>query len=254
MGFRHSILAISPPWLTARVAGGIQYTIGTAIDAIGDWMIYGTQARFPGIGTPEALGYIGNDRLIDRGPAEEDDTYAVRLREAVETWKGAGNAFTLIKQLATFFLPDDPPPMRLVSNGAVWHELSGGVVTKTIVSPSNWIWGSHTAEPRWWRGWIIIDSTLGPWVPDVWGDYNPDATDAWWGDGGMWGSDMSEVEILTLLKIIRKWKSANNAVTLIVTFDSGLFLVGNTSPPNPNGDYDDPSARSPDAIYSGVIT
>lgn len=232
MPFRDSISAISPPWLLERIAGGIQYAFGAVLDAVGEWEIEGNKARFPDFAPSDGLGHIGNDRMIDRGPTEEDDTYRTRLREGVQTWHTAGNAFTLLEQLAVFWLPLSPPTIRLVSNSAVWHELSGGTITKTV--GSNWNWDGLG---RWWRGWVIIDGS-STWTLDLWGDPGN------WGDGGVWGSDMTSEDWITLVSITRKWKPAHVAAQFIIIFDPTLFEVTDSAPPNPNGNYDDPAVRA----------
>jgi len=237
MPFRDSILEISPPFLLGEVGAGIQYSEGVIIDALGDWMIDGVKASMPGIGTPDALFLIGRDMQLDRGPSETDDHYAMRLQGAIESHRRKGNGGELLRQLLAWFSPSTSTPLRLVSESAVWHEINllNGLVTKTNVG-TNWNWDAFVG--RWFRGWVIIDSSAAPWVPDLWGDPGT------WGDGGTWGSDATVDQVAQLQSIVSKWKPAHVAcLNIIITFSATLFEVLDTSPPNPSGTSDTPEWR-----------
>lgn len=235
------------PWQQGPVGGGILYAIRAVLDALSDRVREGVRLRFPGYGSPTALGYIGNDRNIERGPSQTDDGYTVQLQKAFDTWRNAGGARTILSQLRYYFAPDIGPPMRLVSNSAVWHEIntSTGVTTKYVVG-TNWDWDGDAT--KWWRGFVILDGT-GLWTLDRWGDPGD------WGDGGVWGSNMSYGEAVSLLNIVKKWKPANVYVpAFIVTFDPTLFERTDASPPNPNGNGEDSSWRATlDAVFMGPI-
>jgi hypothetical protein len=241
MPFRDSIVEVSPPWLTERggVAEAIQYAEGLVVDAIGQMMIEGVKAAMPGIGTTEALSLIGRDMQIDRGPLETDQHYVDRLRVAIDSHRVKGSAGELLKQLSAWFSPSVATPIRLVSNAAVWHEinLTTLVVTKTVVG-TNWTWDALTAT-QWSRGWVVIDSSAGPWFPEgLWG--SPGA----WGDGGTWGSTATPGEVAAIRRIVDTWKPAHiQATNIIVSFSAGQFSRTNASPPNPSGNSDQPSWR-----------
>jgi hypothetical protein len=245
MSFRESIGNISPPWLTGLVGGGIQYAEGLVLDALGEWIAQGVKASMPGIGTPDALYLIGRDMQIDRGPNESDAHYAARLQRAVDTWATAGNAGTLLQQLAAYFSPSTTVPIRLVSDRAIWQEidLTTNVVTQTNVG-TNWNWDGTV---KWWRGWAIIDSSAGPWTVDLW---NQTAT---WGDGGSWGSTASLAEVAAIQGVVSKWKPANVSAQVIVAFSSTILRRTDTSPANPSGTSDTPLWRTGvNAIFWGV--
>jgi len=253
MPFRDSILEISPPFLVepGGTAEGIQYAEGLMLDVLAQWAIEGVKASMPGIGTPTALYLIGRDMQIDRGPNETDDHYAERLQRAVDSHRVRGSAPELLKQLLAHFSPSTATPIRLVSNAAVWHEinLTTEVVTKTVVG-TNWTWdGIVATEAGRLRGWVIIDSSAGPWTIDLWGDPGD------WGDGGTWGSDMGVAEFAPIARIIDKWKPAHITCTsVIVTFDATLLERTDASPPNPDGDSDTSAWRAPlEAMFSGEI-
>src|SRR6476620_9838119 len=119
MGFRQSILEISPPFLLGPIGEANQYSAGVALDGLGDWMIEGVLASMPGYGTNDALHLIGRDMQIDRGPNETDAHYIDRLQGAIASHRIRGNGGELLRQLLAWFSPSTDTPIRLVSNRAV---------------------------------------------------------------------------------------------------------------------------------------
>lgn len=257
MPFRDYANAISTPWLRKKVGGGLLYAKGLILDALTDWLSIGVKARFPDQAPPDALGFIGNDRQIDRGPAEPDSGYKTRLRRASDTWRNAGGGRTILTQLAAYFTGIAQPPLRLVSDSSVWHvyDWATGLVARSKPSPANWIWDSLTGV-RWWRGWVIIDSSSGPWTRHKWGSGGK-----WGSSGTTWGSSATKQEVISIARIINKWKPAHVAtsfpatdapqgvVWVVVCFSSTLFRSTDTAPPNPNGNYDVAANRDPNATY-----
>lgn len=250
MGFRESLFNIGTPGLQAYWASRVQYAAaGIGLDALAQWMVEGQQASMPGIGTPDALPYIARDRNLDRGPNETNTSFATRLSSAFDTWATAGSPGTLLQQLAVFFTPSTATPLRLVSNNATWHtiNLTTGVVTRT--QAANWTWDG-LASTAWFRGWVIIDSTAGPWLPDYWSSTDSST----WGDGGTWGSNATLSDVAFIKSIVDKWRPANVAAQVIVTFSSTLFRPTDTSPPNPSGTSDTPAWRvGTNALYWSTI-
>lgn len=254
MTLRDGFRLISPPWLTRRVGERLQWTIGLALDGYAEAVREGIKARMPGVGTPEALPRIGNDRQIDRGPSESDESYAARLSAAFDTWRVAGNPAPLLEQLRAYFLPT-PPPIRVVCDRSVWHEIdpTSSVVTRTKPTVPNWVWDTHAVHaspapgaPRWWRGWVIIDSSAGPWSQWLLGEPGVAL-----GDGHTLGSTATVEEVLSIQRIVRRWKPAHvHAVHVIVTFDASLFEATNPAgAPMPSEDYEDFASRAADAAY-----
>lgn len=225
------------------------WTIGLILDGAHDMLVDGVLARFPGYGTTEALPHIGNDRLIDRGPTEPDVGYASRLSRAFDTWRNAGGPYALLDNLRAYFEPT-PIPVRVVSDRNVWHEIDPvtAEVTRTKASLFNWIWDPYSLlpAPRWWRGWVIIDASDGRWTQWLVGD-----PDIFVGDGHTVGSTATIGEVASVRRIVRRFKPAHmHCVNVIIAFTPTIFLP--TDPPGapmPDGDYDQLSSRSTDAIY-----
>lgn len=250
MPFRDTIRNLAPPWLLEQVGEGVLYAKGMVFDVLQTWLSTGIQARFPDSAPEDALGYIGNDRQLDRGPWELASTYRVRLRKAFDHFQTWGNAETMIRQLVAFFNDSGyTPAIRTVTDKAVWHEYDWGTgaVNRTKVTPSNWKWDAQAGTfAKRNRGWVIIDSTAGPWARVKWGGYGV----KWGMRNRPWGSNATKQEVQSIRNLIRKWKPAHiNCLYVLVVFDPSLFERTDTAPPNPNSNYDTPYAWNQGATY-----
>lgn len=246
MSFRVTILELAPRWLASGNAGKFLLSLGSMFDEMMLQLKEGEKASFPDYAPTDALGLIGNDLTITQGPLESNENYRPRLRKAVDSHRIQGSAFELLRQLAGHFSGQGDPPLRLVTNKATWHEYDWdtGEVTKTKVG-DNWNWDGNTAA--FWRGWVIIDSSAGPFGPGlVFGDPEGGEFD----DGAVFGIDATEQQVQSLQKLVQTWKPEHvYGVRIIVTFDSTLFQRTNDSPPNPAGEYGDSEAWDPNAAY-----
>lgn len=234
---RDAVAGLSPPWLLGTVGGRLMYSIAIQCDAFWEVGRQAVKAHMPGLegSTASALSYVGAERQIDRYIDETNDQYAARLAIAHDTHRGQGGPQELINQLqiaVTYLDGGGAVPVRAVSNSGVWWSRPSvaGQFTQTKSSPNNWVWDALTT--RWWRGWVIIDSSAGPWAVDIWG------TPGVWGDGGTWGSDATVAEVAQVESIVRRWKAAHETIQIIVSFDAALYEPTDTSPPNPNGTSD----------------
>lgn len=254
MSFRTALKDVSVSWLRGTVAGGLVYSIGLMVDVLSRWTEEGVKASMPGVGNistgvTDALYLIGLDHGIDRGPTETDAHYIVSLRESVDYHRRQGHPDILLNRLAAWFSPGVSTPLRLVTNRAMWHSINPStlVVTRTKVSPTNWNWDGLT---RWFRGWVIVDSTVAPWTDDgLWGSAG------YWGDGGVWHCSATVSEIAQLYRLIQKWKPANVAARLVVTYSSTLYLPTDASPPNPSGTSDTAAWQlTQNAAFGGYVT
>jgi len=63
-------------------------------------MYAGVLESLPSFASTGALGLLGNDRLIDRGPSESDAAYAARLVAAPLLWRLAGTPLGLLLALS----------------------------------------------------------------------------------------------------------------------------------------------------------
>jgi hypothetical protein len=227
--------------------------------------------RYPTQAQPDALAPLGRDRKIWRGLSETDEHYAERLRKFKRTWKFAGNAPTLLRQLWELMAPN-AVRIRYVVNGYEGAASSGSQFTDwwTIddsglaferVAPSNWNWdGAFTKNIRFW---IIIYRT--DLTPAVWGipPYAWGTDDLYWAASP--GSNRNWV--IDTFNVVAAFKAAGSHMGPYPVFGGGLIVADPTyitSPwgadgpfapsyapgyPMPAGNFQTPSSRPPGAIY-----
>lgn len=226
LSFRTTISNCLPPWFQARrLAGKVRafkffYTIALMGDGLMQNAYEGLQAQYPSIAPPEALPLIGRDRGIVRGINETNAAYAARLLTWLSEWDGAGNPFTIMRQVRAYLAPFTPR-IRIVNDSGTWYTLEADGTTSIVQTwpSSNWVWdGNDAAHPT--RFWIIIYSLSGPWSPTGnWGDGND------WGDRvRTWGTTATPDQVLQLRAIVDAWKSAGDCCqNIIIAFDGTSF-------------------------------
>lgn len=243
--FRGAVKNISPPWLQGTNGYKFTYSaIGIVLDALAEYFRLGVLQGFPSTAQSSALPFIGRDTQILRGFRETDDAYAARLRRAFPTWKFAGNAQTLMGELAAYFSPS-APVIRYVVNGeyvsgnkfADWWTLDSGnfTHTRTADSPTanNWNWDDDFTKIRFW---IIIYRNEG-FTPWFWGDGHV------WGGGQSWGYEENFTENFAVdaRNFIQQWKAAGSHAWrfggLIVTGDATLFDPSGSGAGYPDGTW-----------------
>lgn len=282
--FRDSIRVIAPPWLSGFWGQRFLYMLGLQIDVISEALRMGVIQRMPLSCEEEALPFIGGDRQMPRGPSEPTDGYRERLRLAFPTWKLAGNAPTLLRQLAAYYAPD-PPQIRYVCTGVDdqdnlvtdwWTSAAHtGELSYHRSSPGNWDWDGQTDQIRFWV--IFYLPPLTPW-------YVGDGHVV--GGGQSVGFTESNTFITDIRAIIGKWKAAGSHAgtypnlqagiiltesTMLAPIQVGTFTVGDGSligmtteveafnpllapgAPMPDGDWDIPANRFANAFYCSGI-
>jgi hypothetical protein len=244
-------------------------------DALAEFTRIGVIQRYPTVAQPDALGPLGVDRKIWRGLAETDAHYAERLRQFKRTWKFAGNAPTLLRQLWEYMTPN-AERIRYVVNGydgapgagtqfSDWWTIDADGLTFSREAVTNWDWdGVYTKNVRFWL--IVYRTDLNP---AVWG-VPPYA----WGESGLfWGGAPGSNRdwIIDVYNIVSAFKAAGSHMGTFPVFDGGLIVADPTFvtapwgadgpfPPDaapgypmPDGTFDDPSNRPPGAVYIGGL-
>lgn len=236
---RDTIASYMPSWLQARVPEGLVnafkyfYACAMLCDLGIEYCYQGLQAQYPTVATPTALPYIGRDRVLPRGILESDESYALRLQRWRTYWRGAGKAYSLMRQIQAFLTPSKPR-IRIVNESGTWRTLNPDGTTEVVETYGavNWDWDSQDLPSRFW---IIIYSDAGPWNPDgTWGDGKK------WNDGRTWGTTAVFEQIDALRAIVREFKSAGDLCqNIIVAFDPTSFnpLAAPGSPGMPDGTW-----------------
>lgn len=243
MSFEFGILELAPPWLRGYYGERLLRTIGRSLDGLTVDLKEGIKARFPETAPDDALGYIGTDRKIRRGPYATAADYRPTLVRSFPAHQRQGNAFELLYQLAGYFTGSGTPPLRLVSDRAVWHVWDWGLgdAVKTV-GLNNWDWDG-TVKP--WRGWVIVDGTAAGWGPGIsFGDAG------FIGEDAVIGSSALGFEVEQLQALVQDWKPKHVYVRkIIVPYAAGIADPGNTEPINTPGDMEDSSNWDSRAAY-----
>ncbi|MGK4001096.1 hypothetical protein WMF31_00625 [Sorangium sp. So ce1036] len=235
LSFRETLRRYVPPWLSDRpgrtVGFRFLYAIASVLDAGAEVLVQGLQARFPGLGTPTALPYIGRDRRIVRGPLESDAAYGARLVRWLDYWRAAGNAYVLALALQSFLYPGHPR-IRIVTRSGVWYTLEpSGELHWHRAEPSNWDWDSLTHPERagnWSEFWVIA------YPPHYASDGNWGDGTSTWGPGDTFGVQTTTSNIAAIKAIIQQWKGAHTRCAMfILAYDPSSFDPA--SPPGAPG-------------------
>jgi len=172
-----AMLRVSPPWLRRVVGGAIMKGIGTPVDTEQNRSAEGVELRFPGGGAngvsihPDALGLIGRERRILRGPGELDSVFADRLRAWWDSHLTRGGPYALLGQMHAFFLATNNVPIQYISNlGAEVTVAADGTFTRGTVA--GWL-GDGAVPPSWARFFLVLyldGDTLSFVLTDAAGD------------------------------------------------------------------------------------
>jgi hypothetical protein len=154
--FESGILNAVPPWLRRSIGGRLMRAFGAQIDLEVDRAALGVKARFPAHDPDDideaSLAAIGRERRIRRGPNEDAETYARRLRGWWDAHRGKGGPYELLRQLDAFFEAWLDVRMDVVyaSGTRRWID-ADSVVTKDAIS-----WGIADGSGKWARVWVFF--------------------------------------------------------------------------------------------------
>lgn len=229
--FRDLAYAISPPWLRGPVGQKFMYCQAVQFDALADAFAYSIRFGLPTYAAPDSLPLIGQDRQIDRGPAEPVASYTNRLIQWLDLWASAGSAPSVIIALGSYFIGftivSGPTPIVIetvndqittaLGTLNVWDSGPSDPPVHTVSNPGNWNWDGIKVPGR---SWVIIFN--GPWTKgNKWG-----ATGKKWGGGLAWGgtTNATSQEGKSIKALVKKWKAAACLVQdIIVAFDNTWF-------------------------------
>lgn len=246
MSLRQIIHKLGPSWLVGdrfSADGGeteietdarVLYAIALVLDALNTRLAMGIAARLPGFGAPpDALPYIGRDRLILRGPDETAEAYESRLVRYLPDHKVRGNPWALMEQLRGYCSPW-PVEFRTVDEHGNWRIIAADG-TRSRVLADSWNWDNSELENAWGRFWVVIcPAGSSPWSagpalgdPALWGG-------ALGSPGYTIGSTATPNDVASVRSVVKAWKRAGvKGLFAIVTFDQDAFKPGSVT--NPDG-------------------
>lgn len=164
--FESGLIRICPPWLRRRVGSALMRGLGLQIDVETDRNVDGLELRFPDGTQPDALAFIGRERRILRGPGEDSETFAVRLRGWWDAHRTRGNPHALLRQMRAYFLSSNPVDIEEIANSGTRHVINSATGAIVLDSVAGWT-GDGLYPTKWARFFIFMDlgATLFLHVP-----------------------------------------------------------------------------------------
>lgn len=230
--FQYGILQVAPPWLQRRVGSALLRSIGEVTDNHIDRLVEGVRYRFPNGARPDALGVLGADRRLRRGPGEDSVTYAARLRSWLDAHRTRGSTGALLAQVFEYFRASLSVPIEIVDYAGNRHLVApDGTITRDRI-----IWGGD-GSGNWARVWVMInlpDTNLPVPILNAAGEPVLD------GSGNPTFNlvnifALTEAERELLCAVPRDWSAAHIERTTVVLLHPGVELWGyrdTTHPPS----------------------
>lgn len=207
--------AIQPTFLKDPAGQAFMRAQGLVKDFLFSRLKQGVLFRFPGYASDDALGAIGDERLIDKGTSpqlatpETDAAYAQRLINAWAIWALAGTAWGMLNA----FLAQGYRPTIIQQNGLRFN--LDGSNNLVVVVGAPWTF----APPNLWNTFLV----LLPTVPSSWTNIHNPATDT---------SAPSANEIARLVRIINLWRPGHMICAGLQVITSGsIWGYGNWGSP-----------------------
>lgn len=176
--------------------------LGLTKDVCAAATIQAVAARFVQLAPEDALGIIGDERLLPQNPGESAQAYRARLLAAPELWQWAGTEYGIKTALSYLGF----------SNVDIFENVDW------VVPPSP----GYSAGDEWWRFWIVI------WPPHGFGPPK-------WrvGDGSIVGAagltlgfTYSPTGLPALRPTIFRWKPAHAQLCGVIVVLSGTIVGG----------------------------
>jgi len=149
------MIQIMPPWLRRRVGGAVVEGIGVPIETEVDRSTESLRLRFPNKDVEEALGYLGRERRILRGPGESGSTFAIRLRKWWDSHRTRGNAHALLTQLHDFLLSSNNVPVQYIANSGTTVTIDAAGVISPVTEIPTWT-GDGEYPSKWARFFLVF--------------------------------------------------------------------------------------------------
>ncbi len=265
--FRDIIRRFVPPWLSDRGSlrgpngiGSYGYafiwSMVAPIDKAVELLTQGTQAPYPGLGTPTALPLIGRTRGVTRSQDDTDETYAARLVTWLDDARLLGTAEGIAKSVHDFM--SSHPMVRVVTRSGRWvtcHTDGTFSYNPTLDGDDapawDWDWDSvshPTRSGNWSELWVIIYTTQWAVRANTYGDgikYGDDLLGR--------GHAVTREEYDQVKAELARHKAAHTRIrTVIWSYDDTQFDPTTTSTLKPDGTwggwgYGDPRVRARDA-------
>ena len=228
VSLRESIRGVLPYFLAEgeeeapNVGWKIMWSIALQADAMIDWVIEGSRAALPGVGTPTALPIIARARAVVRGRVETETSFVERLVSWRELHRARGKMFGVAREVQHYLGPTAAGgwwEVRVVNRGGTWGILDTTRTWSWIDPPAaawSWDWDSVSHPERsacHADMWVIVCPPPGSTVESA----PPfQHVPAWGVSTTSWGHEAPQAEVGTLRNLVDAWKAARTRVLAVI--------------------------------------
>ncbi len=223
-----------PSWL--QRPNGVAYLggIGATLDQCVDWYKAGVKASFPGLagtnGDDLALGYLGTEIGMPRGPGETSAHYGERLRKAWEIWPWAGTALGVLLALETQGYTSANGAPVLIQQAGYAYTLTVADPTMPPVAPETRLVRTTLNNVMGEPGWSFDNNGGLPPSQGLWSRFGvlfpkPLIAPSWNAPASppLDGSHPSRTEVNNIISTVLKWKNAKSFCVWIKAWESGAI-------------------------------
>lgn len=158
------LLETVPAWLTRLVGDRVMRAFGAELDGTARRAAHAVRQQFPNDIDASSLARIGRERRIRRGPGEDAETYARRLRIWWDMHRIRGGPYALLWNLHHFFLSWLPGRKDVLDHRGklVWID-AGGTITRDAIM---WTADGSVEWAQFWVFFYVPDVISPPSLPD----------------------------------------------------------------------------------------
>lgn len=198
-------VGLNPTYLTGPWGQRWRRAFGRAKDALEDLTRQAVKARHIALMPDDALDPAGQDRGIERYPADTNESYRARLSVPWTTWQGAGTRPGIVGQLNAY-----------------------GITGVTLENQGRDGWASDNDTYNYSRFWVLFTAGGHPWSALTVG------SGLIVGEETVVGSTMTLTQYKSLRHIVHKWRDGAGLGVEFIVIYSGIIaspqlVAGNTT-------------------------
>jgi hypothetical protein len=195
MGFVDYAQKTNVPWLSRPFGAAWVEAQAIVHDVTVDGAREAAKARFVGIAPSDALPHHADERALEQGAGETEESWRSRLLDAWEAWPWAGTERGVVDALELFYDP------------------------ATVYEALDW----YPGDAAWARFWVVLGAGGHPFGPAK----KIGLTTPWKvGDGTIVGlSGATTDDVARLRRTIKLWKPGNTRCVEIIA-QNGAAIIG----------------------------
>lgn len=145
----------APSWIRAGAGEDLLKAFGAHIDLLADSFVYAAKTRFASE-KGQNLGLVGENRGLQRGFQESDDSYSERLRVWRAEHSRRGTGVALLNQVRIAMGTSIQNTRLVYRNGVKYTLYPNGTVLRSNTTE----FSANGPAEQWARWWLIVDGTI----------------------------------------------------------------------------------------------